>query len=286
LDRESAIDTLVNHHSSQRYHPEHHYQNVVDADGKYLGPYVPYIGKFYYDARPRLLIYAMAQNLGRAPHLIKAWLNSPDKGLLRQYHDQDTPRVHVYPYDNGRLKVIAALTLNSYPETLFHADQDINDLIVITNFVKFSFYRIGPSGGRLDANPPLDIYDDMWKYYCKYEVSTLRPDIIIGVGREVANAIVRNLKREREPNVVVLGVPFPGRLNLNSRWVPKGRELIKVENYDPAIDISEMQALLKGTPDMKGRVGRAISTDWYYFREMKAFISKQFSNCLVRNSPL
>ena len=99
------------------------------------------------------------------------------------------------------------------------------------------------------------------------------------MGREVANAIVRNLKRECKPNVVVLGVPFPGRLNLNSRWVPKGRELIKVKNYDPAIDISEMQALLKGTPDMKGRVGRAISTDWYYFSEMKAFISKQFSTC-------
>lgn len=47
MDRESAIDALVNHHSSQPYHPEHHYQNVVDANGEYLWPYVPYIGKHY-----------------------------------------------------------------------------------------------------------------------------------------------------------------------------------------------------------------------------------------------
>lgn len=277
MDRESAIDALVNHHLSQRYHPEYHYQNVVNADGEYLGPYVPYIGKSYFNIKPRLLIYAMSQNLGRARRLISTWLNSPDKGLRRQYHDPDTPHVHVYPYDNGHLKVIAALTLNSYPETRFEADQNIDDLVVVTNFVKFSFYREDKNAKRLDANPPFAIYDDMWECYCKYEVSILRPDIIIGVGNEVANAILRNLRREHVHNIVLLRVPFPGRLNLNSRWVPKGRELIKTTNYDPTTDISEMQALVKGTPDVKGRVGRAIKTDWYYFKQMKTCISEQFA---------
>jgi len=277
LDRESAIDALVNHHLSQRYHPEHHYQNVVNADGEYLGAYVPYIGKSYFDIKPRLLIYAMSQNLGRARRLISTWLNSSDKGLLRQYHDPDTPHVHVYPYDNGHLKVIAALTLNSYPETRFGADQNIDDLVVVTNFVKFSFYREDKNGKRLDANPPFAIYDDMWEYYCKYEVGILRPDIIIGVGNEVTNAIAGNLQREHVHNIILCRVPFPGRLNLNSRWVPKGRELIKTTNYDPTTDISEMQALVKGTPDVKGRLGRAIKTDWYYFKQMKTYIREQIS---------
>ncbi len=277
MDRESAIDALVNHHLSQRYHPEHHYQNVVNADGEYLGAYVPYIGKSYFDIKPRLLMYAMSQNLGRARRLISTWLNSSDKGLLRQYHDPDTPHVHVYPYDNGHLKVIAALTLNSYPETRFGADQNIEDLVVVTNFVKFSFYREDKNGKRLDANPPFAIYNDMWEYYCKYEVGILRPDIIIGVSNEVTNAIAGNLQREHVHNIILCRVPFPGRLNLNSRWVPKGRELIKTTNYDPTTDISEMQALVKGTPDVKGRLGRAIETDWYYFKQMKTYIREQIS---------
>jgi len=224
-------------------------------------------------------MYAMAQNLSRARRLVRVWLDSPDKGLLRQYDDPDTLSVHVYPYDNGHLKVIAALALNSYSGTYYKPAHNIDDLVAVTNFVKFSFYREDEDGKPLDANPPLDIYDDMWGYYCRYEVSILRPDVILGVGSEVSSAIARNLEREHEPNIVVLKIPFPGRLNLNSRWVPKGRQLIKAKNHDPAVDVSEMQSLLRGTPDTKGKLRRAIETDWYYFREMKAYLTKELSRC-------
>jgi len=60
--------------------------------------------------------------------------------------------VHVHPYDSGHLKVIAALTLDSHPETRFETDQSIDDMVVITNFVKFSFYREDRNGRRLDAS--------------------------------------------------------------------------------------------------------------------------------------
>ena len=243
LSREKAKSTLLDHHSSQEYCPQNEYPNVVNTNGQYLGPYIPYIGKSYFDSKPRVLIYAMAQNLARASGLVKSWLEKPDKGLLRQYYDPDTPCVYVYPYDNGHLKVIAALTLGSHPETRFETDQNIDHLVVITNFVKFSFYREERNGRRLDANPPSAIYDDNWEYYCKYEVSILRPDIIIGVGNEVANVIARNLQGEYVHDITVLRVPFPGRLNL------------------------------------KGRVGRAIKTDWYYFRRMKIYISEQLAKC-------
>lgn len=277
-DRKPIIAALINHHSSQEYHPEDHYSNVVKADGKYLGPYIPYIGKSYFETKPRLLIYAMAQNLSRAEWLIKLWLDSPDKGMLRQYHSADTTHVHVYPYDNGHLKVITALVLNSYPDTHYKPTDNIDDLVVITNFVKFSFYREDRRGNRLDSNPPLGIYDVMWERYCNYEVSILQPNVIIGVGNEVANALERNLKIEQRLKFVMLRVPFPGRLNLNSRWIPKGKHLIETKNHDPAIDMTEMKALLKGTPDENGRVHRAIKTDWYYFRKMNSYIVKELTS--------
>ncbi len=271
------MTALTNHHSSQGYHPEAHYSNVVNADGKYLGSYIPYIGKSYFKTKPRLLIYAMAQNLNRADGLIRSWLNSPDKGMRRQYYSADTAHVHVYPYDNGHLKVIAALVLNSYLDTHCKPTDNIDDLVAITNFVKFSFYRKDERGNHLDGNPPLSIYDVMWERYCKYEVSVLKPNVIIGVGNEVASALERNLKTEQKLKCVMLRVPFPGRLNLNSRWIPEGKRLIETKGHDPTIAMAEMRALLKGTPDEKGRLGRAIKTDWYYFREMKACITKKLA---------
>jgi len=283
-DRKSAKTALTNHHSSQEYHPEDHYSNVVNADGKYLEAYIPYIGKSYFKTKPRVLIYAMAQNLNRAERLIRSWLNTPDKGMLRQYHSADTTHVHVYPYDNGHLKVIAALVLNSYLDTHYKPTDNIDDLVVITNFVKFSFYREDERVNHLDSNPPLSIYDVMWERYCKYEVSVLKPNVIIGVGNEVANALKRSLTAEQKLKFVMLRVPFPGRLNLNSRWIPKGKNLIETKNHNPAIDITEMKALLKGTPDKKGRVDRAIKTDWYYFREMKSYITKELTSCTYGES--
>ena len=277
-DSKSAMFTLANHHSSQEYHPEDHYSNVVNADGQYLGPYIPYIGKSYFKTKPRLFIYAMAQNLNRARGLIRSWLNKPDKGMLRQYYDADTSRVHVHPYDNGHLKVIAELVLNSYRNTDFKPTYNINELVVITNFVKFSFYREDNKGTHLDSNPPLDIYDAMWEFYCKYEISILQPDIIIGVGNTVANALERYLATEQKSKLIILKVPFAGRLNLNARWIPEGKKLIETKNHNPAIDITEMKALLKGTPDKDGRVDRAIKTDWHYFREMKARITQKLTS--------
>jgi len=276
-DVESAKDALTNHHSSQDYHPEDRYKNVVNADGQYLGPYIPYIGASYFKAKPRLLVYAMAQNLNRGERLIKSWLNQTDKGMLRQYYSTDASCVHVYPYDSGHLKVIAALVLNSYPNADYRPTDNINELVAITNFTKFSFHQEKTKGTQLDSNPPLDIYDVMWERYCKYEISVLQPDIIIGVGNTVANALRRYSTTEQKSKLVILKIPFPGRLNLNSRWIPKGKHLIKTKNHNHVPDITEMKALLKGTLDKDGRVDRAIKTDWYYFREMKSYITEKLT---------
>jgi len=225
MDRKSIISDLVKHYLSQPYQPEHYYSNVVEADGQYLGPYIPYIGENYLAAKPRVLIYAMAQNLNRAKGLMKMWLNSSDKGLLRQYYDSDTPHIHVYPYDNGHLKVITALLLSSYLETNYGATDDVNSLVAVTNFVKFSFYRKNADGRTFDTNPPSSIYDRMWHHYCKYEIEMLEPDIIIGVGKAVTSTVNRVMEDASMVRPLIIGVPFPGGLNLNSQWIPEGKSV-------------------------------------------------------------
>ena len=269
MDRESAKAALTAHYSSQEYYPQGHYSNVVrSVDGKFLGPYIPYVGDRYFNMKPRILIYAMAQNLAGAPGHVKTCLSRPDRGMDRHYYYRASRNIALTPYDSGHLKVIAALLLSVYPATLFKPSANVEELIAVTNFVKFSFFRVGKSGSRLDTNPPRDIYDVMWEHYCRYEVDLLQTDLIIGVGNDVARALKVGLKKDGKPDMVAK-VPFPGRLNLNSRWVPEGKKLIITENHDPTPDKAEMYALLAGTPDDTGLIHRAIEVDWYYFTEMK-----------------
>lgn len=272
MEKELAKAALIDNHSSQEYRPQNTYPNVVNADGIYLGSYIPYIGGAYFTTKPRVLIYAMAQNLAHAPSLIKDWHGRTDKGMLRHYYVQEPPHVYVHPYDTGHLKVIAALKLSAYPRTTFKPSDSINDLIAITNFVKFSFYQEGEGGRLLDVNPPLDIYAVMWKSFCRYEVELLKPDVIITVGNEVDRAVKAGLRSDGKPDIAIK-VPFPGRLNLNARWVPVGKRLIEA-GCNPAGYKQTICALLAGTPNTKGFISRAIETDWYYFLEMKEHLSR------------
>jgi len=267
---ERAKELLALHYSSQKYLPEECYRNVVNINGAYLGPYIPYIGKLYFTSKPRILMYAMAQNLHKATRLFIRLLSDPKRSLYRQYQDTE---VCVHPYDEGHLKIIAALALASFPDTKYSITDNIDDLICITNFVKFSFYKTKAIGKSLDANPPTNIYDTMWQLYCKYDVQILEPDLIIAVGNDVASALKKNLKVDSE-RIIIIDIPFPGRLNLNSRWIPKGKRLV-LEGYNSDKDKADLKALLQGTPDSQGKLKQAINTDWYYFREMKALILKQ-----------
>jgi hypothetical protein len=228
----------------------------------------------------------MAQNLNRAKGLMKVWLNSSDKGLLRQYYDSDTPHIHVYPYDNGHLKVITALLLSSYLETSYGATDDVNSLVAVTNFVKFSFYRKNADGRTFDTNPPSSIYDRMWHHYCKYEIEMLEPDIIIGVGKAVTSTVNRVMEDASMVRPLIIGVPFPGGLNLNSQWIPEGKRLMKLKQYDPQKDINGIEATIKGTPDRLGNLHKVIRTYWYYFREIKKYFVEVLQNKPISNNKL
>ena len=99
-----------------------------------------------------------------------------------------------------------------------------------------------------------------------------QPDLIVGVGADVAKALAARLNT-RGHRTVLVKVDFPGRLNLNSRFIPKGRQLISSFDHDPGPLKREIRELLVGTPDSDGHIQRAIETDWYYFAEMKRSIA-------------
>ena len=276
MNRNVVINSLIKHHSVQKYRPEQEFANVVNADGSYLGPYIPYVGSTYCEAKPRILIYAMAQNLARAEGLIRKYLHSPDRGMLRQQSNSNPPNIHVAPYDNGHLPLLVALVLNAYAGTTFKPIHNIHSLVCATNFVKFSFWREWEKVARRDVNPPRETYKAMWDYFCSYEIKVLRPEVIIAVGKDVSGAL-EEYYSYRDLNTLVINVSFPGRLNLNSRFIPEGKKAI-ANGCDPEPFKAKLFSLLKGTPNLKGHLHKVITTDWYYFLVMEECIKKQLQS--------
>lgn len=275
MDRELAIYLLMDNITRQNYHPEKHFQNVVNFEGKYLAPYVPYIGKSYFESEPRLLIYGMAQNLCRheSSHLVKSWMSKPDKGIRRLYYN--APRMNMLLWDKGNLKVIAALAMNSWPNTTFNATEDVYDLVAVANFVKFSFYQ-EKNGKRVDINPPKAIYDAMWQHYCRHEISILKPSVIIGCGKVVADATSEKLGAEAN-NVVFVPIVFPfGRPLPN--YIKDGNQLREQEHYNHNNEIGRLNALMQGTPDQNDAIHKTIRTNWNYFREMQLRVEKAYKS--------
>lgn len=261
-DTEAVKAAMISHHSAQDYRPQDHYGNVVSANDEYLGPYIPYVGKLYCTTKPRVLIYAMAQNLARSSGSVTRWRDRSDGGMLRQYYYPEKQGASIQPYDDGHLKVIAALALSACPSTNHRPTDNVHDRLAVTNFVKFSFYATNVRGSYVDVNPPLDIYATMWRCYTKHEIELLQPDIVIGVGHDVCAALRQGLRGDRS-RAVLVEIPFPGRLNLNSRWVPRGKRLIE-KGHDPEFDRATLRALLRGTHDRDRLIHRAIEIDWYF----------------------
>ena len=63
MDLQSVKKTLERHYSNQGYRPEDYYSNVVNADGRYLGPYIPYIGERHFDYTKLTAVAKVSRNL-------------------------------------------------------------------------------------------------------------------------------------------------------------------------------------------------------------------------------
>lgn len=111
----------------------------------------------------------------------------------------------------------------------------------------------------LDVNPPKSIYDVMWDLYVRYEIELLQPDVVVAAGNDVARALARGLK-QGDIAPFLVKVPFPGRLNLNSRWVPVGKKLAQ-GGHDPRHDIKNSGSCYAALAiRTSGSTGRSLPT--------------------------
>jgi hypothetical protein len=243
-ERDKVINTLM-----QKAHnvPKEHEKEISDLkpvkiQNRNLPGYIPYIGKNYFSAERRILIYALSQN-------IKSFNGLPNTPFEKKCLEWSLPAniksalnrqnisfkeegiIEMYPFDTGHLPVIAAMLL--YRLGIKNELSSIYNLVSATNLSKFSFMTNDKK--TTDNKKSLE---NCFEWFSRCEIGVLKPDYIICAGNWVYNAIKKNIKKISFNDRNVLKVAFPS-LQVINRWY-------RIENPDPKNE----KDILKKVPEI------------------------------------
>ena len=142
---------------------------------------IPFVGKEYASQKTRILVYASAENLSR----YNGYLD--DDGFAinrhRRYFDASAPdrffpNVHIQPFSNGYLPIIAFYVYLKYQDAARLTPAAFSERIAFANYGK---YTIQPDAGE---NRNQDYAGSRRKLgqsheYVRQDLGILRPDVII-----------------------------------------------------------------------------------------------------------
>jgi len=186
-----------------------------DDQKVYLPAYIPYIGPKYFEYRPRILCYAINQNLSRHTRWTKEWVNSWATDIEAAQDrlnsaDQKGRAIPIRPYAEGFIPLVALLAIRRWIETHGgYLPRTIDDVVAVTNFVKFSTTKDASS-----SSIPNIWWMECGSSYVDVEIRTLQPDIILGFGQKTLGELQRVLKSNGLPRheIQLLGCRFPARI--------------------------------------------------------------------------
>jgi len=215
----------------------------VDGRKVYLPAYIPYIGPRYFKYRPRVLCYAINQNL--SPHVpwTEEWVNcwaadveyAEDRLNRAALEDRAIP---IRPYAEGFVPLVALLAIVRWTQSRGGSlPRIIDEVVAVTNFVKFSTPKDASS-----SSIPKSWWRECGSQYVQHEIQLLRPDIIIGFGQKTAAELRRVLNGDHLLGWKgeLLRCRFPARMpSIKSR--PLSSQDSKVWNSDIVPLISKMR---------------------------------------------
>jgi len=279
--RRQTLNTLV---GNARQISEEHREEIVtwpgivrgkvDGEEAFLPGYVPYVGRSYFNAEVKILVYAMSQNLSDDGKAARKWAADwayGDKSLAlnRQnacYEENgpDAPRAGMHPFDTGHVPILCGL-LRSLLTSNASPSRNIYDSIAATNLSKFSF--------RNTANRTCDknfSFEKCWKWFSESEIRELAPDTILCLGKRVYKVVKNAVKASKNPSrPQVFEAAFPSLLVIN-RWFKTER------NHSPLSPPPLSEADLSILVVYKNRsVEYVLKRDDKYFRAMRDGFKKQ-----------
>ncbi len=248
---------------------------IVNNKKLFIPGYIPYIGKKYINAKPKILIYALSQNLSKNDSIsidwAQNWASKDDieinNALDRQniYYDK-SGNIMMAPFDTGHLPVVAGILyylLNSVKNKI-----NIFKLIAATNLSKFSFR---------DGNKTTDNRNSLLKcfeWFTIKELEVLNPDHIICVGDDVFNVINNGINKQKI-NINLIKISFPSSQVINSKFKDNKSNLtLKTLNIIKSMftdSVLNKQSSYKN----KKTIENIIDRDKYYFMAMFDSIKKQ-----------
>ncbi len=224
-------------------------QNFIPTDGSpstgaveerrvSLPAYIPYIGIAYFRAPVRVLCYAINQNLSQHTRWTgdwtSRWVNNAELSLDRLNAAAAAGQaLPIRPYAEGFIPLAAAMALKHAGLSLDHVSQPLDELIAVTNFVKFSTAEDAAS-----TSIPNSWWRECAARFVKLELELLRPHVVIGFGQRTVKEL-RNLLRNRpaEPRPQLLACRFPGRIpSINARKLSQSEALLWQNHIRPLAD--------------------------------------------------
>ena len=214
----------------------------TDVHGRktYLPAYIPYIGLNYFEYRPRILCYAINQNL--SPHVrwtedwINRWVMDIDESQDRLNRSiLDGRPMPIKPYTEGFIPLVALLGISrSTVNWGNYLPTCIEDVISVTNFVKFSTSRDASS-----STIPNIWWQECGLQYVMQEIQVLCPDIIIGFGQKTIEELRNVLSKlgTLGSSIELLGCRFPARIpSVKSRPLSRKESNLWKNRILPLID--------------------------------------------------
>ncbi len=238
--------------------------NPVKAGGREFIPgYIPYIGCDYFrlpSGGPRILAYALSQNVRETDDFARQWAHDWDKGLDRQNQERNWAAMH--PFDTGHIPILASLLRSQVLGRKPKGEESIYREIAATNLSKFSFRS---SDGKRTTDNETSLRR-CWEWFSRLEVEKLDPDFILCCGERVY-AIVREELLNVSQRPTVIRVAFPSLLVINRHYhrsKPFRAEHLRAE------DLLELVSAADGDRpvDHGQTIAQIIERDAYYFAEM------------------
>jgi len=209
-----------------------------------LPAYIPYIGPDYFRFRPRVLCFAINQNLSRHTPWTQAWVSkwAEDLDLARDRLNRSAlleEPLPIKPYAEGFIPFVALLGIQLWVQKRGgELPRFVDEVIAVTNFIKFST--------KADANSS-SIPSLWWKEcsqrYAEPEISALKPDLIIAFGQTTSKHVNKIIKKlNLTPPPFLFECRFPSRIASD-----KGRPLTIREEAIWANDFAPLLKRVKVT---------------------------------------
>lgn len=216
-NRQQAIDDLIENVKEQNFIPYEDNPAYALKNGYqvYMPAYIPYVGPDYFDHRPRILCYAINQNLSMHRNWSDVWMQewATDQicAINRLNHAvQCGKALPIKPYAEGFIPLTALLYLSANKSQYFNnLPLTIDRVISVTNFVKFSKSENASSS---------EIPDSWWREcglrFVRREIEVLRPDVIITFGKKTFKELERVFSYMNYPSdsLNIYECKFPGRI--------------------------------------------------------------------------